>query len=571
MANEMPDTKATIHQLLKAVGIRRVVYVDDVFSASAPRVIDACNDLTLIQIRDTKLFPDSVFDSEDEDVSRSLIRTQIDKMARPAIVRAFATIAGLRGNGIDPIDPDAVQTFVNFFDGDIKIVQFNLPRFRQHLEKLLAEVSPAETLFVFDEDFRHDGGSEKEGRRLAAGLIDKLINRPTYLALLTHTATVEGNDEDGRQADIVREYPQLSDRLVVIAKRRLAQPQEGFAWRFKLALLSQMFGGLREQLRASIVSAQKAANDQLEALDVEDFERIVFHSSHIEGAWAPETLARVFGIHFGKQLLHDFRKSEKIHVLAEQAAEVSLVSTSGVSDGTRFRAAQLQRIEMYDDDESINPLHLALDLGDIFKTLDGKRYFVVLAQPCDLTVRSHGLRRGKQFDDRFQTVLAEIQQIKIEDLEGCHHQLNLFESDDSQIWCVSLNCLFLTPAWLLDLAVFNANGICRLTHAQALLPLLIPTWRVRLQKLIERAKQRLAMCRSGDSSNADLLQLVLALPSSGPFRAEQSGGENDWCLSLNLQRIRRIREPFATDLYIHYGHWITRTGFPHELTRLEAK
>jgi hypothetical protein len=572
MANEMPDTKATIHQLLKAVGIRRVVYVDDVFTATAPRVLEACNDLTLSQIRETKLFPDNVFfEPEDDDVSRNLIRRQIEQMTRAEIVRVFATIAGLQGNGIDPVDPDAVQGFVDFFADEVKILTLNLPSFRRTLERLLAEVSPSETLFVFDEDFRHDGGSEREGRRLAAELVEKIVDQPTFLALLTHTVTGENNNEDQTQTAIEREYPGLKDRLVVIAKRRLAEPQEGFAWRFKLALLSQMFGGLRDQLRTSIAGAQQAANDQLEDLDVEDFERIVFHSSHIEGAWAPETLARVFGIHFGKQLLRDFRTSEKIHTLAEQATKVSLVSTAGVSEDTRSRAAQFQRIEMYDDDEFVNPLHLALGIGDVFKTLDGNRYFVVLAQPCDLAVRSHGLRRGKQFDDRFQVVLAEIQKTNPEKLEDSQHRLNLFESDDSQVWCVFLNCLFSLPAWLLDLAVFNTAGTCRINCNQASLPLLIPAWRVRLRKLIERAGQRLAKCRSAGNSDAELLQMVLALPPGGPFHAVQSGGENDWALELNLQRIRRIREPFATDLYTHYGHWITRTGFPHEFTRLEVK
>lgn len=577
MANEIPDTKATIHRLLTSIGIRRVVYVDDLFSASIDRVNEACDDLQLDQIRGTELFPETVFEVDDPDVSRSRIRTHLEGMDRRAIMNAFAALAEVQGKGINKSDAVTVEAFVNFFDGDIRLVCLNLPQYRLDIGKLLADVPASETLFVFDEDFSHDGGSEQEGHRLAAQLIAQLGDQTTFLTLLTHTVPKDGKNETDKQEDIGRDEVSLKDRIVVIAKGRLADPQEGFAWRFKLALLTRHFYALKAHLQESIGRAHAKADEQINEFDIRDFERIIFHTSHNEGAWAPETLTRVFGIHYSKQLLRSFRGLIAVHELSENARQLCQVPTDNVSNETKQRAVDLHRIERYDEHQVVNALHLPLELGDVFKTTPGdERIFVLLGQPCDLAVRSYGLRREvSALDQGFLAVMAEIEfssrKPEKKPQKSWEHFLPWFDGGDARYAYANLTKIFAFPAWLVDFTVFNADGSCRLARTNASLPLLIPAWRLRQEKLIEHAEQRLAKFRTAGSSDSELLQMVLALPPGGPFRAEQPGGENDWCLSVNIQRVRRIREPFATDIYTHYGHWITRAGFPHELTRLEAK
>jgi hypothetical protein len=45
--------------------------------------------------------------------------------------------------------------------------------------------------------------------------------------------------------------------------------------------------------------------------------------------------------------------------------------------------------------------------------------------------------------------------------------------------------------------------------------------------------------------------------------------DGDWCLSVGLRRIARLREPYASALLTKYGHWVTRPAYPHDLTRID--
>lgn len=573
MAKKPIEAKTTIRRLLDATGVKRVVYVDDVFSASAERVQETCDGLAIEQLRTSNAFAQVDFAIDDEEVVREQIRTQIDRMDRPAILDAFIRLASIAGDGIASPDAEIVPRFLDFFDDGVELITLSREQYLAQRAELIAAVAPEETLFVFDEDFRHEGAGENEGRRLVSELHAEVQHGRTSFALLTHTIPDDFQQEAALQTAIANEFEGLTDRLIVIAKQRLTAQHQGFGWRLKIAFLASMFGELKAKLRESVESARTLAETVLDDLHVEEFERIIFHSSQTEGAWAPETLIRVFGRHYENGVRVHYRGDAAVHELAERTRQVCMVPTDGISHATRERAVEFQRAEVYEEGDDVNRLLLPLELGDVLQVADGRR-FVVLAQPCELMVRDRGFRRGASFDKRQFVVLAAIENNHEEEFkpEAWQHELPHYGGATAGN-LANLNATFWIPVWMLDLVSVNRSGVARLLHDHEEFPLLIPNWRVRLRKLIGRVrpivKRYRAMVASIGGEDHDVLQSLLGLPPECPFAAELSVSGNGWAISFGIQRVLRIREPFASALYAHYGTWLTRPAFPHDLTRFE--
>ena len=85
---------------------------------------------------------------------------------------------------------------------------------------------------------------------------------------------------------------------------------------------------------------------------------------------------------------------EKVALCLEEiSAKLRLVSNVP-PDSKTFpitpNAWEIQHKELYENPSYINKNHLPIELGDIFKK--GSKKYILLAQPCDLMIRSNGKR-----------------------------------------------------------------------------------------------------------------------------------------------------------------------------------
>ena len=125
----------------------------------------------------------------------------------------------------------------------------------------------------------------------------------------------------------------------------------------------------------------------------ENAEQAEIHShEHEEGAWSPETLVRIFGVMHEREIRSRLRGDESLHASISEIDPLCTIETGGISKEVKTLAEELQRAETYDTDAELNVLHLPVDCGDIFRSDEGDQY-VVVAQACDLVVRSDGRRR----------------------------------------------------------------------------------------------------------------------------------------------------------------------------------
>ena len=361
----------------------------------------------------------------------------------------------------------------------------------------------------------------------------------------------------------------------MFAKNRLAEGGDQFAERMKQLLLMRLFQALKRRLKAETAEASQDALAKIEGLGIESFERIILGTSRIEGAWSPDTFVRVIGVYQQQQIMQNIRKNVELHQFVRNIDPICEVKTAIKNSDVTKDAQSLQHDEIYEREDRINLVHLPIASGDIFKDEVGEKY-VLLAQPCDLMVRSDGYRRKGDRDSRQMVPLASLKPVdsKFKKLALPSDQYELPHYDVQDRWSVRLNEVYYLPIWLLDLVVLNDDGRCSLAEGDAMSLLLISPWVKRQPILAERASSvTKAYAQTTDASidKTVLVQSYCRIPMGSPFVAEiTTTAENVPKLSLKLTRVGRIAEQYATALLIDHAAYMARLAHPHDLTRLPS-
>ena len=567
-----------IAQLFNAAGVRRVVFVDDRFGVTTERIESLANELKRESLADCGAFPADTFEIDNEAVVRAKVIRLINA-AGADLQTMFDKLAVVQYDYNEAErDQKAAEYFQDIIGPTAEVKLLSLKQWEQQKAELLVQTTTTPTLFIFDDDFSLEGKSTTYGRHL----IDQThTENPGYkyvYALLTHNAPTD-DAEIGLQKEIARETPELAEYLLVVAKSRLSDNSDRFAERIKHLLLYRLFRILTQRLRVETEKASNLAIEKIDGLGVQSFERIILGTSRAEGAWSPDTLVRVIGVYQQQQINQNIRKDAELHQRVRDINPICDVGTSVMSDGVTTDARRLQHDEIYESGEAINMVHLPIASGDIFEDGRGQR-FIILAQPCDLVVRSTGLRRAKDRDSRQMVPLAPVRKVESKYGDGSlpveHYELLHFE--DKGRWSVRLSEAFYLPIWLLDLAVLNADGRCSLTAGQEPSPLLVDPWRKRLPMLVERGSSITAtVSKITDESidKAELLQSYCRIPLGSPFEAqlvrETNGVGPNWTLTVGLTRKSRVTELHSTALLIEYAAYLARLAHPHDLTRLKSK
>jgi hypothetical protein len=206
-----------------------------------------------------------------------------------------------------------------------------------------------------------------------------------------------------------------------------------------------------------------------------------------------------------------------------------------------------------------------LDVGDMFLNVEKLTTYILLGQPCDLIVRSNGERAGKRVSDRQLAPLVPLRRITNDEFNGkpvnhwkTHAAIQYYYSDSNDI----AEIRFAEAEWVetsvLDLAVLNPDGLCRLDLNQ--LPL-IPDkctlgWKIRFESLAtqfseERCRLDRIQKHIGRIKNRETKDLIWQT-SIAP-RSYAKGVFN-----FGLQRIGRYRQPEAERLLKAYTQYLSR-------------
>jgi len=618
--------RLVLKQLFKAMGITRVVYVDDRYGITRERITELCRDMNPEQIVASAAFK-NLSVGEEEEVFQTRLEAAIKKTKRPDWSKIYEALEKTSGGPEGERDRQASLAIRSLMQGVAEFVELSHSDWVSKRDQLLSELPTTPTFFIFDEDFRLEGLHEHTGRQLIEE-VHARITKYDYAyayALLTHNASDDSQEREIERS-IAEQQETLKDYVVVIAKARLEDPKR-FTHRLKSTLLFRLFRTMVKKLRGATEEAHTQALKEIENLTVDSFERIVLGSSKVEGAWPPETLVRIFGVLHEGAVRKKLRSDEEFHSVVSGIEPICGIDPGEVYPDVALAARRLQKLEYYEDGDEINSLHLPIELGDIFEDHDGNR-FVLLAQPCDLVVRAKGWRRSESRDKRQVVPLLAIKEmaevarhtpdqiatrspgfqsgqhlehtpapVQADAISGsiapslghqsrgtspCNcelhqHELKYCSNDESRVFFASLNEVRHLPLWVLDLSVMNADGRCAIGSTQSRPAILSSPWKSRFDHLKRLANEVLRFLDSlpalPNNRHEEMLHALLRFPLGTDFRftvepPDRKGGDG-WKLVLGVRRVARLRERHAAELLSHYGMFVSRDAHPHDLTRFE--
>jgi hypothetical protein len=424
-------------------------------------------------------------------------------------------------------------------------------------------INPAQqrTLLLFDEDFSGEpGGTVSTGLQLVKEVLAIDTSEDVICGLLSHKYTMENVHEEWKR--LCKDESLDSSRFVLIPKESVDRDPLGFGRLIKLTVLNGAAQTLKVAASSILTAASEAAIKLLSDLDIYDFDQIVFRSSNVEGVWEPDTLFRVFHL-FHRDEIRKLAKTDRaLNELADEMRKISLIPM-GTSAVANARTWFVQRLEIYEDEESLNSHLMPLELGDIIqKTGASSKRFIVLGQPCELMVRRNGKRDGRVSE----VAIAEI----VPWHEGIdptsHFELRFFEKDQKSY--VAFKDTHMVKLCVLDLCCFNQDGASKIAVTEKCPSSVIPAWQARYQELCEvgsKLLKRYARLASLRLQSPEINTLLLRSSHDNIFPGSADPGNHR--ITYNVKRVGRLRASRAGALLNRYFAYLGREAFDHELTR----
>ncbi|GAB2856644.1 hypothetical protein GCM10027044_15560 [Hymenobacter ruber] len=516
-----------------------------------------------------------------------------DVPARTAIIEQIQALH-LIPDAMDGLAAGALQSLL---PSHIEYCPVSPQKWVHHRDAWLAEASVTRRLVcLFDKQFSYlppgdtvplDGLAMLEHAVQAVrAQVDGYDGRVLF-GIFSHEFKVEGEQQQG--AIICNERRIPSNVFLPISKWRYDKPDR-LAEGIQMLVLNLYAGSMKNTVKRAMSTACRQACEELDRLDVFDFDDMVLKSSLNEGVWEGETLVRLFLLlqkRHGWEELLSATTASSFNTLVQTARQLAYPRLFG--DHGSDKALEMRRLELYVEGPALNRVHAPLALGDIFEINASKRY-ILLAPPCDMMVRSgkedERGRRGKPANELKWVELFRIHDIRTDQVEGMTPgQLRvsgfLQHYKKGNLGRISFKDRIIVSIQVLELAVLNGDGTCQLdlSNLPAVPSQFHPAWQARYPLLVAHFQQlvepiRLAQAilsnkRLAPAKRSALEQLIgvqlnpnKALPRPPVFQNEK--------LNFHLKRSANYRHEVSQHLLAAYTDFLSRPAEEHDFSALET-
>lgn len=551
----------SIKQIIDILQIAKVVSVDDYYNNEI-EMEDIVGLICDEKTNSWELIPGLNKENiQDTYVARAKIANYfevLDEASRDHLKKKLKDIKRTQQNSSGQNDVVDMQMLQSLFNTD-KLVTLSLADWEANRETLLRESKDQKTLFLFDQDM----GNESDGIRLISGLLAGKENHGIVCGLLTyHVQPEDLPDAKDRLSEEYNISIPNRDRFMVIPKRHLPEDPILFAQIMKLLALSADFSDLKNKAKSIYEFSLQQASEEIDKINIYDLDHIIFHSVKQEGLWEPDMLFRLFSLFQrlkARELAYD---TTDLELITQKIRKVSHVPAP-IKNKLKSNIWLLQRQELYDQQEFVNKNHLPLEIGDIFRRTSARPddpYFILLAQPCDLMVRSDG-KRAFNCD---HLTLAKIELIPDEKLVAKKikqlsfvEELEYFDENPDRKWYVLLNRTYHVWACILDLCVFNSLGNAVFTLNSTAPSELKPSWAERhkaVNRHIVNIKNKLQSKIVHKDQWVDFITDSL-------FKATYRKERSKETISFNCSRVSRLTKERAFGLLMSYTSVLGRPGY----------
>lgn len=609
------DAKAASQELLNLAQVDRIVCVDDwyaernddgddVIAAVAEGLLEPAD---LQSIADIAQSLDIVRDpSIPAELAADEVRDAWGELSEPQRTEVRAVVDGRLGpsslGDSGGEDEPAASNLRELLADSREFITLSLSRWRERRRALLGDGKS--TLILFDRDFSREGASEDAGEHEISLLMQEAPEN-WRIGLLTHTVA-DSDAEIEVWKTLSKKFEADSSRFLVIAKGHLSVSQVGFPRMLKLTLLAPALEHLQQRLAAAVSGTWSDAISRVADIDPYTLEAALNGDRLTDGSWGPETLLRIATAFTQDSVRAKLRADRGVHDSSHLVTNLSRVKLPNVSDPDQVRKelAEIERLEYFETAAHLTDLHFPLEVGDVFAfqkfaekphsfestgrrkseasdvdsgAVDPHRqgneqYMILLAQPCDLAVRSNGKRANGLEFVRVAPLKRPGNGRVISQPgggEATSFDLPFFFASSGGGVEVKLSQQQYVPLIALDMCVLSDQGTASLSADQEMPNNLLPNWQQRFKFLrawVAKSAQAYramdphripgkgadqvtaALTRTVASSN---LEALISLQASAVF--------------YGVKRIGRLREPYRSALISRMSQRDSRDAFDPSL------
>jgi len=492
------DAAARMAELLAALSIETVISVDDSHALGSAEgsatevteeIVSSPDLLTVVleSLSDVdQVLGFEYIDPENESAVNDFLTENWSSLTRETQTELLTAARTRRsdreaelGDADTITDLTAPKRLEDIVGESARFVQVSLAEWRSNWSTLVQ--GPSQVLVLIDRSFiNEEGGNETTGEELLHDLLQQGLDH-VRAGLLTFTATTE--DDEIRITRELREKHQAhADKIVAIGKFRLTEPAE-FPAAIRMLLLVAEITDYRDLAKTAFRQAHSAVETHLDALH--DYTLIgAIAAAQQEGTFELEHPLRLAQQVYQQELADAVRNSEISSRVLPRFREGSVgVFVNASAAGEQIR--EVLRADVFVPGTYINTLGLPVEIGDVFRVEsvypDGKtrtkgdpRYYVLLAQACDMSIRSNGERSNNLVD----VLLQRLEKIDEEELQRVlrqqpidtgrlqrlmkkrerMHVLGELEESSNQKWGVNFAQSIVVPTIAIDATVFQADG-----------------------------------------------------------------------------------------------------------------
>jgi hypothetical protein len=558
--SELDTAQAAINQLFEALGVKRVISVDDLY-AEEDTLEDLIGLLTDNPAAATSIPELADLDlTVDDDIWHDRLRTTWDAIGAERHVAVVQQVRAATGD--QALDTVVGGVLAQLFE-KYEFLPLTLAQWQAEKTALLEAASMLNTVVLFDQSFTKEGGSDTAGIGLIQDAYARCPHPGPLCGLLSQNYTV-AQEFDGWQR-LAKDHNLETDRFVLIAKERLQGQLTGFATQIKLAVLNHQCNELKNEAIEVLAGAHGQAANDLRAMNIYDFEHIVFRSSYREGIWEPDTLFRVFALYHRAATRNIARQSA---TLAQRAASIRKVSNLPIPEAANLPHGswKIQRLELYDDQDHLNNHYLPTELGDIYQKTSGDKRYILLAQPCDLMVRNQ--KEPGRRPSTYEATIAEIVDEPPND-SAASAELKYFNPETGRSAYVHFGRIHTIKLCVLDLCAFRTDGIATLRTTDRCPDGVIPSWQRyfgALQLEATKLLKRYQDLKKTDRKDKALIAVVTRASHKGVITADLN--EQEKRVEYHIKRVRRLLQPRAGEILTRYAAYTSRDAFEHDFADL---
>ncbi len=436
----------------------------------------------------------------------------------------------------------------------------------------------------FDDDYKKDLLNQmKEAQKVCMVLIDYDLkgfekNGDQMLESIANDDNIfcgVFSEKFGVDEEIKKwEERQFNKNIYPISKKRFDGDDEALIIQgIKNVIWLKQIEKIKEMASDIVDSACDSLHKGLKEIDPATFNRMVIASSKAEGCWEFDALSRIIMIYFNIGMRQGMK--DKFPCFQQKTNSIRALNGPNQSEIVNDNVIDMiKEDEWYEEIEYVNKVYSPVSNGDIFQI--GKKYYILLGQPCNLSIRPEG-KRGYNLDQAF--LLPLTTKDKAEEKMSLNDGLvgrfqHPFEKEYSYILFGDWKRVSLS---LLDLVSYNANGLAEIDinvssdHLEGK-EIMQDNMLLRYDKILEKIVKYKDACDTIDNKlekqqKPEILRFFCKSYEMGDEKVVKKPTISETNIKFDVKRIGRYNSYGAHVLLQQFMSYMSRPEFPGDLGR----